>query len=198
MNAFETFLLGIGFSWTWSKLFIYIALPVAGLLVWLFLRKRISQRWVSGVLLGLLIVLPFGLYFILYPIYEGDFSNHSEKVNVPAELEAKQAAKLVVITIPGCPFCMASIRRMKDFKQRNPSARIEYRVCSSHPEDLKAYQVAAGGAFPIVLAKDMHQLADVSGYAFPSFVLVDGSSAVKWSNDHFGVAALDEVEERFQ
>lgn len=147
----------------------------------------------------MLLVLPgllFGAYFSCYPIYEGDFSNNSVTIRMPSELKQSDGYRLTVITIPGCPFCMESIARMKRLKAHHPAVRIEYRVCSSHPEDLKAYRTAAGGAFPVVLATDMHELADVSGYAFPAFVLTDEKTAVKWSNNAFGVAALDEVEGR--
>jgi hypothetical protein len=197
MNALESFLLDSGFSWTWSKLLPYVVLPILGLAIWTLFRKRMQKRWLRGTTLLLSVVIPFALYFILYPIYEGDFSNNSEKVALIPELKSGQQ-KLVVITIPGCPFCMESVHRMKDFKKRNPAVDIEYRVCSTDPIDLKVYKETAGKAFPVVLAQDIGKLSGLAESAFPAFILTDGQSGVRWSNDHFGVAALDEVEGRFQ
>jgi hypothetical protein len=197
MNAFETFLLDIGFSWTWSRLFPYLFFPLLGLLIWAAFRKRMKRRWVRFTLLVLLIALPFALYFILRPIYEGDFANQSEKVAMSPEFKSIGENRLVVITIPGCPFCLESIERMKVFQAYNPNVKIEYRVCSSRPSDITAYRKAAGNAFPVLPAEDIHQLAEVAGEAFPAFVLTDGVTAKKWSNDHFGVSALDEVNARF-
>lgn len=196
MNTFETFLLDIGFSWTWAKLFPYLLFPLLGLVVWLLFRRRMKRRWVRLVFLVLLIGLPFALYFILNPIYEGDFSNQAEEVAVLPELKA-DGPRLVVITIPGCPFCMESIGRMKAFKARNPNVRIEYRVCSSDPKDVTAYKNAAGQTFPVMLARDGNEMAAIAGEAFPAFVLTDGTTAKRWTNDEFGVVALDEVDSRF-
>ena len=198
MNSFEIFLLDSGFSWTASKLVPYVLFPFLGLIVWLILRRRIKTGWIKYTLLILLIALPFLGYFLVNPIYEGDFSNNSKTITLIPELKAKTKQTLVVITIPGCPFCMQSVERMKDFKKRNPAVNIEYRVCSSDPGALTAYKEAAGTAFPIVLAEDMNALGSVAEEAFPAFVLTDGKSGVKWSNDSFGVGALDEVESKFE
>jgi hypothetical protein len=196
MNAFETFLLDSGFSWTWSKLFPYILFPLLGLIFWLLIRKHLKKRWLRGTVLLLFLAIPFGVYFILYPIYEGDFSNRSEKVALTSELKEGKM-RLVVITIPGCPFCMESIGRMKDFKRRNPAANIEYRVCSTDPSALAVYRELSGGAFPVILAENPKQMAATAQSAFPAFVFTNGESGLRWSNDHFGVVALDEVNDRF-
>jgi hypothetical protein len=196
MNALESFLLDMGFSWTWSKLFPYLLFPLLGLIIWATIRKRMKKGWVRGTTLLLFMAIPFGLYFILYPIYEGDFSNNSEEVALIPELKTGQQ-KLVVITIPGCPFCMESIHRMKAFKERNPAVNIEYRVCNTDPAALTAYKTIAGKAFPVVLAQDLAKMSGLAQHAFPAFILTDGQSGVRWSNDQFGVVALDEVEGQF-
>jgi len=196
MNALESFLLDSGFSWTWSKLFPYILFPLLGLILWFLIRKRLKKSWLRGTLLVLLLAIPFGLYFMLYPIYEGDFSNRSEKVVLLPELKAGKP-RLVVITIPGCPFCMESVGRMKEFKERNPAVNIEYRVCSSNPEALVAYRELSNNVFPVVLAQDQPQMEAIAQNAFPAFVLTDGRTAIRWSNSDFGVVALDAVAGKF-
>jgi hypothetical protein len=197
MNSLETFLLDSGLSWTLSKLLPYVVLPIVGLIIWAIFRKSMKRRPVRVLTFLLLVLLPFGLYFIMYPIYEGDFSNNSDEVALVPELK-KGGQKLVVITIPDCPFCKESVYRMKAFKERNPDVKIEYRVCSSRKADAKAYKEIAGTSFPVVLAKDLGKMSKLAEEAFPAFVLTDGNSGTRWSNDHFGVAALDEVESRFE
>ena len=195
MNALETFLLDdLGFSWTWSKLFPYLFFPFLGFVIWLLFRKRVGNRGVRYALLVLSITLPFGIYFAVSPIYEGDFSNDSVQVELLPELQSN-GPKLTVIAIPGCPFCMESIQRMKDFKKRNPELEIEYRVCSRDPDALVLYKDVADGAFPIVLAENTEQMVSIAGESFPSFVLTDGHTAKRWSNRTFGLAAMDEVED---
>jgi len=196
MNSFEVFLLDCGFSWTASKLVPYLFFPFLGFFLWLALRKRVKRGWLKYTLLVLLIALPFLGYFLVNPIFEGDFSNNSKSVALVPELKVNKQT-LVVITIPGCPFCMQSVERMKDFKKRNPKINVEYRVCSTDAASVLPYQQAAGKAFPILLAEEPEKMADVAEGAFPAFVLTDGKSAVKWSNDKFGVGALDEVESKF-
>lgn len=195
MNAFETFLLDtLGFSWTWSKLFPFLFFPFLGFLIWLTFRKRIARKGVRYALLAVLITAPFGIYFAISPIYEGDFSNDSANVKLLPELRSN-GAKLTVIAIPGCRFCMESIERMKAFKKRNPKLDIEYRVCSKDPDALVLYKDVADGAFPIVLAENTEQMVDIAGESFPSFVLSDGKTAKRWSNRTFGLRAMDEVED---
>ena len=68
--------------------------------------------------------MPFGIYFSISPIYEGDFSNNAIEVMrsyANAELTGK---KLVVITIPGCPFCLQAIDQLLVMKKRVPNIEI--------------------------------------------------------------------------
>ena len=197
MNAVENFLLDCGFSWTLSRLLPYIVFPLLGLLIWFFLRKHLNS--LGAKLLVFVILVPgiFTMYFISTPIYEGDFANKAETVAMLPELKKKEQT-LVVITIPGCPFCMESIERMRAFKERNPDIHIEYRVCSNDSNALTTYANETKGLFPVVLAENPDALAKTAGLRFPAFVLTDGKTARKWSNNDFGVAALDEVENAFE
>ena len=197
MNSVENFLLDLGFSWTLSRLLPYIVFPLIGLLIWWLIRKWMPNLGVKLLLAVLLVAGTFTIYFISNPIYEGDFANKAEDVAVIPELK-KEKQTLVVVTIPGCPFCMESIDRMKAFKKRNPAIAIEYRVCSSDSNAVAAYEEAAKDAFPIVLATDKDALAKTAGLRFPAYVLTDGKTARRWANNDFGVAALDEVEDAFE
>lgn len=196
MNSVEIFLLDCGFSWTLSRLLPYIVFPLIGFLIWLLVRKRMDSMGAKLLVFVILVPGIFTAYFISNPIYEGDFANNAKTVAVLPELK-KEKQTLVVVTIPGCPFCMESVHRMKSFKERNPKLNIEYRVCSADTDAITAYADIAKGAFPVVLATDRDALAKTAGLRFPAYVLTDGKSARRWSNNDFGVAALDEVEDAF-
>jgi len=207
MSGVEMSFLDMGFSWTMSKALPYILAVILGLiLVYLFrkkLRKNFIVKWFFRVTL---FVAPFFIYFIYSPIYEGDFTNSSNIIERTEEFTELEGKKLVVITIPGCPYCSASIARMKKLKERVPDAQIEYIVCNTWgdsilpQEALEDYIQKGGDAITVRRATNSQGMARLAENgtgiaAFPSFVLVDGNKALKtWGNSNFGVAAMDEVE----
>jgi hypothetical protein len=198
MNSFESFFLDKGLSYTLSKLLPYIIMPLIGLIVWLIVKRWFKKGWMRLATFVIFLAVPFVLYFSAHPIYEGDFANKAEEIERTGELAAIPATRLLVITIPDCPHCKASIGRMRAFKLRNPKASIEYRVCSKKISDINAYKAEAKGEFPVRLAKDPEALSKVAHGSFPTFVLIKKTSASLWSNDNFGVGALDEVSARFE
>lgn len=197
MNPVESFFHELGFSFTLSKLLPYIlALLVGWLIVFLLRRKLPHNRWLRrGIyLLGMGVV--FGGYFVWCPIYEGDFTNASHSVAVKGELKVKKK-ELLVITIPGCRFCAESVARMKELKEINPEIAVRYVVCSTEPAATTDYVDLAAGRFPVGLATHPTHMMEVAGHGFPAFLLTDGKTAKVWSNNEFGVMALDEVVDAF-
>jgi len=201
MNWVEGLFLDLGIGYSGSKLLGYLIFPVLGIIVWLVVQKRFRTNWARAGSLILAVVLPFAIYFAVYPIYEGDFSNNSVMISGKSELDNVQPPKLVVISIPNCPFCYGSVGRMLDFKKRHPDVQIEYRVCvndSLAEEALKVYQKLSNNQLEVRTAKDGKELAEIAEMTFPTFVLVNGSKKVKWHNDDFGAGALDEVAAAFE
>ena len=201
MSAVELFFLNIGLSYTLSKVMAYLLFPLIGFVIWLIIRKRIKRKGISVITLAVLCLGFFFAYFIQYPIYEGDFSNNSKPVEVKSELDQIKENKLVVISIPNCPFCQQSIGRMLDFQRRHPKVKIEYRVCvndSLAEQAVNYYSELAKNKIPITQAKAGKQLAGIADMSFPTFVLITKSKKVKWSNDNFGAGALDEVVSVFE
>lgn len=195
------FFLDLGLSYTSSKLFTYILFPLLGLIAWLLLKRRMKRGWLKWTLLSLFIGIPFGAFFLMHPIYEGDFSNNSVAVNGNNELDQIGAPKLVVISIPNCPFCQESIDRMIAFKERHPAVKIEYRVCVNDTlakEAVKMYKDLSKNKLEIQASSDGEKLAAVAEMSFPTFVLITKNKKMKWSNDNFGVGALDEVVATFE
>lgn len=199
MNSIELFLLDIGLSWTISKLLPYLIAIAIGLILINLLKKHIrdSKTIVKWFLRVTLFFFPFGGYFIYSPIYEGDFSNNYVSVKKEAKYNELTGKKFVVISMPGCSYCFESIDRMKKLLDRIPQAEIEYIVClSSDSLSTEWYQNKAGDNIIVRLAKDSDALTQLAEGTFPTFVLVNNESPLtKWSNDSFGVLAMDNVEE---
>ena len=198
MNSIETFLLDSGLSWTMSKLLPYLfTICLGAFLVFLLKKKLIRTKRPIRVLLKLVVfIIPFLIYFAFNPIYQGDFSNNSTPfilTDLEKELTGK---KLVVLTIPGCPHCYQALGKMKKLKSRNDKIEIEYIVCHDDPETVEWYAKESGNAVKVRLATDMQSMANLAKGVFPTFVLVNNDGPLKvWSNDNFGVLAIDEVEQ---
>lgn len=201
MGSVELFFLDMGLSYTLSKVVAYLLFPLLGFLVWLIIKKWIKRKVLR---ITALIVLCLGFffgYFLQHPIYEGDFSNNSSPVHLKSELDDIKTDKLVVISIPNCPFCQESVLRMLAFRKRHPKVKIEYRVCvndSLAKDAVELYKKMIGNNIPVSKATDEKRLANVADMSFPTFVLVTKSRKIKWSNDNFGVGALDEVVAAFE
>ena len=195
-KSFESSLLDSGFSWTMSKLLPYLTLAIGGiLLVYSFIKGfKIKSRIVKGIVGLVLFATPFAVGFALHPIFEGDFSSEGKEVK---ESTVKVDAKydLLIITIPDCPFCLQSISRLKLIKKRNPTIKMLFSVCSEEEQKLSLYRELIAGDFDIALAKDIEASVQLAEGHFPTFVqLKKGLPTYKWSNDQFGVGAIDELE----
>lgn len=196
----ESYLLESGLSWTMSKILPYLAMILLGIVLWIIAKKLLKSvnKYLRLILLLVVFIAPFLLYFVQSPIYQGDFTNNGtlvDQTDATAELTGK---KLVVITIPGCPFCYEAIDQLRVMKDRVPALEVEYIVCSSDSTTMDWYQEKGGDFIAVRLAENKDEMAKLAQHAFPTFVLVDNKKALKtWSNDSFGVFAKDEVELEF-
>jgi hypothetical protein len=193
MNSLENIFLNFGLSWTMAKALPYIlALLIGTLLSVLFFRKK-NKRLKMLFRLPISVIF-FAAYFIFHPIYEGDFSNHSYKPKSGTLAELKND-EFVVVAIPGCMYCMESIEKLNKLKERNPDLKIRFLVLSSDDKDLKYYREIAAPSISVTKAKETKRFLEISKGGFPTFLSVKGGKIMKvWSNDSFGVLALDEVE----
>jgi len=196
----ESYFLEAGLSWTMSKILPYLIMVLLGIIFWVIAKRLFKSlnKFLKWALLLIVFVLPFGVYFILSPIYEGDFSNKSTEVlrtDEKAELEGK---KLVVIAIPGCPYCLEAIDQLLIMKKRVPKLEIEYLICSDDSTSVEWYKEKGGDDITVKLAKNKTEMAKIAQHAFPTFLLVDNDHPIKiWSNSSFGVFARDEIELEF-
>ena len=221
MNSVELFFLDLGFSWTFSKLFPYLFSIVVGIILVLFYSKFFSSRLknisrtyflyrkktvtlsLNFFLQFILILIPFSIYFAYSPIYKGDFSNNSVEILKSEDEKELVSGKFFVLSIPGCPHCFNTIDKMIKIKKRIPNIEIEYVVCSNDPETLRPYQdqipniKLLGDYINVRLAENSEIISRLASGRFPSFALVQKNKIFKWSNDNFGVCAVDYVESIF-
>lgn len=194
----ETFFQNIGFSYTLSKALPYILFFLLGLILFLFIRRKIKSRIAKLLLLLLLPSLMFGGYFLVNPIYEGDFSNNSKKIQTSFEEFSLKEKKIYIVAIPGCPFCMDALQRISIIKSKNPNLNIQFIVCSTDKNSITPYKKSVGKGINFTTSINEKLMNEVANGSFPTFVFSDGKSLKKWRNDDFGVVALDEVIENFE
>lgn len=180
-----------------SKSLPFVLMLVLGILLVYLIRRKLKKRWMRNASFVLLL-LPVVIYFIVNPIYNGDFSNDFRVENVDSTTKEIKKGTLTVITIPGCPFCLESIPTLKIMKDRVESKKdINFIVCSSQRSDLKKYKAESKGKLKVKLAKNIDAMAKLAGGSFPAFVYTSKSGEMTvWSNDGFGVVAKDWVEEK--
>ena len=196
----ENIALSLGLSWTISKITPYVILILLGITLSFKIKKINFKHKISKYLFQILVFgLPFSIGFGLNPIYEGDFSKNGESLTIKTIPEDFQNDGLIIATIPNCPFCFEAIDKLKKIKKRNPSLKIEYVVCVKNPIYVQNYKKEINGAFTVRTAMNPDELAKIAGLRFPSFFLMkDKKKIYKWSNDQFGVRAIDELELKIQ
>jgi hypothetical protein len=191
----ELISLNIGLSWTVSKLLPYIVLIINGLFLFFQIKKLNFNSILKIISCSIILILPFTIGFSLNPIYEGDFSKEGSSVKTIYSPTDFINDGLTVVTIPDCPFCFGAIEKLKIIKSRNPKLKIDFVVCSTNKQYIKNYIEEIDGKFSIRLANNPEELAKTSGFRFPTFFKVEKKKPIyMWSNDQFGVRAIDEFE----
>jgi hypothetical protein len=116
----ESYLIDANYSWLISKAFPYLLLIILGIVLYIVFRKafKTKRKLVNFIFGFIFITTPFLAGFLLNPIFEGDFSNSSDKVKDFKVYDEFIDAQLVVVSIPGCPYCMGSIDLQKKMIQR--------------------------------------------------------------------------------
>ena len=197
-NTMEELLLNLGFSHTLSKVTPYLFAILFGIM---FMRqvckssylKNIIAKWIIAILV---LLLPFAGYFSVNPIYEGDFSQNGKEIKIRNAKTTELKNGLLVLTIPGCPYCFESIPSLKQLKKRNPKLNITFVVTGADDKSvMKDYLKEVNGAFQVELMPNSIALVREAGEFFPAFVMVkNGTANYVWTNDQFGVRAKDRLE----
>lgn len=196
MNSIEGFFLANNFSWVAAKLGPYVYFLVLGLLFGLLVVWKLKFKGHVRILFLISIpIVSLSLYFSFYPIYQGDFSNERKCLNRDSSMSEFKENRLVVLSLPGCPYCLESMERMRILKQRHPSVTIEYKVCHGDSSSLRWFQNKGKNDFEYSLATNVDMTSKLAQGLYPTYVLSRKSYLIVWSVEQFGMSAIDEVEE---
>ena len=192
----ENFSINVGLSWTISKISPYFISICCGILLLINLKKiEFKNKIIKSITCTFALIIPFGISFGLHPIYQGDFSKSGQSTVINASPNDIKKDGLTVVSIPNCPFCFEAISKLKIIKHRNPKLHIEFIVCTKNKKDILNYIKESEGLFNIRTAENPDSLAKTAGYKFPVFIKVkDKKPTYIWSNDQFGVRAIDMLE----
>lgn len=192
MNQIEDFFLALNTSWILSKFIPYFLI----FLISIFLLKKLKsinfQKPLIKKFIGLLIViLPITFYLLFNPIYIGDITNKGIKVK--SKIIFSKEKKLIILVLPECPYCHESIAISKKLIERNPKLKIEYwvtgDVIDSKFDKLKSDRIS------ILQNREIEKTIYLTEGVFPTYLITKNKQIVKrWTNNEFGVLALDEIE----
>ena len=170
MNSFEDLFFSWGASWQNSVIFPFLILLFAGFVIGFLFWRKIKLTYLRWFVLFLFSVLPAGLYFAFYPIYQSDINNDYRVVKLDSA-SIKSESSLEVIVLPNCPFCLQSIETIVKLKKRNPKLSIAYKILS---------RKGMGGDIEPLLKKNRIQysfirnnstLRKITRGSFPTFIL---------------------------
>ena len=155
-------------------------------------RNRVQQKLKKWFFMSILAVLPFGIYFSIYPIYNGDFMNHHF---TPEQLCAfPNKTTLTVVVLPGCPYCHESINFMNHLIEREPKLNISYLVVAETNSPLIPFRQKLSKRISVIKSTNPKDWIMMSRGGFPCMILSENHKIIHaWENDDFGVRAVDEV-----
>jgi hypothetical protein len=196
-NSLESFLLQIGFSWTAAKFTPYVLTLVLGYLVFRLISKFQIKTWLKLSLMALGFCLPFLTYFAFYPIYEADLKAKTFKP-LQTGMELPKVKTLVIVILPGCPYCIETIELSKKMVELNPKIKIQYLLASEDQEGFQYFSKRLPSTIGVKMAQNSMLCMLMAQGEFPSYFLVaNGKVKTAWHNTQFGVRALDQINSFF-
>lgn len=196
-NSLESFLLQIGFSWTAAKFTPYVLTLVLGYLVFRLISKFQIKTWLKLSLMALGFCLPFLTYFAFYPIYEADLKAKTFKP-LQTGMELPKVKTLVIVILPGCPYCIETIELSKKMVELNPKIKIQYLLASEDQEGFQYFSKRLPSTIGVKMAQNSMLCMLMAQGEFPSYFLVaKGKVKTAWHNSQFGVRALDQINSFF-
>jgi glutaredoxin len=195
MNFFESIFLDLGLSWTTSKLIPYILMSLLGFVFVYTFHNRIQQKWKKWTIMSILAVLPFSIYFSIFPIYTGDFVNNHYSPEQLCTFPKKTL--LTVVVLPGCPYCHETVRFMNELLEREPSLNIRYMVVAETNTPLFAFRQKLSKRIRVEKSVKPKDWIMMARGGFPTMILSENHKIVyAWENDQFGVRAIDDFIQR--
>ena len=189
-----------------SKLLPYILFLIIGISFSIIFYKKFKLLKPLKIIISLAIfVLPFLLYFVYSPIYQGDFSNSGYTVSSENRFPDKK--QFTVYVLPNCKYCVSSTATLKAMIRKNKGINLVVRVMGHTVNDSLKYVKLMDNLVPVTINSSNNSIEKVqvkefftiTQGEFPTFVLSKNGKAIKaWHNDNFGVRAIDEVTTFFQ
>ncbi|MEN9742450.1 MAG: hypothetical protein RLZZ65_255 [Bacteroidota bacterium] len=196
-NALESFLIDLGFSWTWAKLSPYLGTLLIGYWVFNRLERLVIKNWLKYTVMGIGFCLPFLTYFAFYPIYAADLVSESFETKTTVDHLPKQKT-LAIVILPGCPYCIETIELSKKMLRNNAKIKIQYLLASEDQEGYLFFRKKLPKAIEVKIPKNPLLCMVMAQGEFPSYFLIAQQKVVKaWHNTHFGTKALDEINSFF-
>jgi thiol-disulfide isomerase/thioredoxin len=195
MNFFETIFVNLGFSWTSAKLIPYLMMAILGFTLVYTFHKKIQHRIKKWISMSLLCLLPFGTYFAVYPIYQGDFVNVHFQPKQLGKFPSKLTLNMVVL--PSCPYCHETIQLMNHLKESYPNLHIRYVVVAESKQTMQAFRSKLNQQIDIQLSEEPKDWIIMAQGGFPCMILSENKKIIyAWENGNFGVRAIDDILER--
>ncbi len=205
MNLFEISLSSLGLTWTLSKLLPYILFLIIGIsFSVIFYKKFKLLKPLKSIVSLAILVLPFLLYFVFSPIYQGDFSNVGYTVS--SENRFPEKKQFTVYVLPNCKYCVSSTAVLTSMVRKNKRINLVIKVMGHTVNDSLKYVKLMDNLVPVAMNSSHNSLErvqikeviSITQGEFPTFVLSKNGKAIKaWHNDRFGVRAMDEVDHYF-
>jgi ABC-type sugar transport system permease subunit len=182
-----------GVSFTVSKFLPYLLTILIGVICAKLLSKHLSaSKIIRNIFTVLIAILPFGIYFAINPIFQGDFSN--EGVLIKKKLELPKNNDLLIIALADCPYCIQSQVTIKLIHKKNTKIKAEYIIMNGTKQDSIRYAEMLKGFATCRTQKNNVVLMQTIHGSFPSYIFVQKGKFKKvWNNDNFGVLAWDEL-----
>ena len=196
-NNVESLGLNIGLNHTYSKLLPYFI----QFLTVCFLVYQANKSFLQDKSRGLkkaasifILVGACGIAFAFHPIYEGDFTNTYRKVILSSEKSKTFDTGLTMIALPGCEFCLARREQLNHFKKHHPSIGVSVLIINNDELSLEEYQESLSKNINVKLADDLAALKMAIKGSYPAFFFkasADTQELIHWTNNEFGVTAMD-------
>jgi hypothetical protein len=197
MNPIEQFFLDLNFSWFISRIAPFFIIQISACLVYVLSRKKVFLRnKIRSIVYALFILTaPIFFYFYSNPIYQGDLFDLGETPSTKVEFPKEK--KLIVFTLPDCPYCHESVIFLKRLIKRSPKLEIEIWITGQENDPF--YNLIRSKRVKIVQNEDFDNTVYLTKGIFPCFVISNEEKLVKrWTNKTFGMRALDEIEQFFE
>jgi hypothetical protein len=196
MNALELWLLKLGGSFLFSKFLPYFTLLMVGtgfgVVVFRKLLHMNAKKWLNLSIVFLLALMPFGLYFTAFPMYQGDVISmgYSPKSSLKFPFETG----IVVVALPGCKYCLESTKLMNQIHLKLPG-KTQYWVLGNDSLDVLAYDKLLSEGIFCRSALNQKELLPVTEGSFPTFLWIKNYRIEKaWHNNDFGARAMQEIQ----